>query len=182
MSIARYSDVCICEHPPGFIARVISLTTLTKYPPYGGYFVYGVKKDIITHMLRKSFFIEMLLLLILIAVIHITGSYLFWYWHYFWLDILMHFLGGLWVGLASFWILEASGRGSDAFKSQMQAVLFGLACAFAIGVLWEIFENVTGIAFVAYEEYIPDTLMDLVMDSLGGILAGLYAWRILRRK
>lgn len=133
-------------------------------------------------MLRKAFFIETILLISLIAVVHITGTYLYWYWIYFWLDILMHFLGGLWVGLACFWIFEISEKKFGSVKTALQAIIFAFVCAFTVGVLWEIFENVTGIAFVAYEEYKLDTLMDLVMDSVGGVVAGLYAWRILRKQ
>lgn len=132
-------------------------------------------------MLRKPFFKEQFFFILLIAVLHITAMELYWYWHFLWLDILMHFLGGLWVALASFWILGVFNGHASYIQNKKQAIVFGVASALFIGLFWEVFEYVTDIA-VTSEAYWPDTILDMIMDGLGGVLAGLYAWNILRKQ
>jgi hypothetical protein len=132
-------------------------------------------------MLRILFFKEQFFLIILIATMHILAMELYWYWQFLWLDILMHFLGGLWVALASFWILGIFKNHTSYIQSKKQAIIFALVSALFIGVLWEVFEYISDIA-VTSEAYWPDTTLDLIMDSLGGVLAGLYAWKVLLLK
>ncbi len=47
-------------------------------------------------------------------------------------------------------------------------------CFMIVGVGWEIFEFVNGIA-QSTEGYIPDTLTDLAMDAVGSLVAGFLA-------
>lgn len=134
------------------------------------------------NMLRKPFFGEMFLVLVVIAVLHTVATIYFWYWRFFWFDILMHFLGGLWVALMFFWLLQIVNKSSLEIKTVKKSVLAAVLCAFMVGIFWEIFENVSGVAFVLHQNYVFDTLKDLGMDMLGGFCAGLYAYQVLKPK
>lgn len=90
-----------------------------------------------------------------------------WYWHYVWLDVPMHFLGGLWAGLAVTWGLRFLG-----FRASFMMVYAGVLL---IGVAWEVYEYLVGIQREA--NYAFDTSLDLVMDSIGGIM-GFFAARL----
>ena len=78
----------------------------------------------------------------------------FWYWQYRWLDMLMHFSGGVVIGLA---LYAAFGR--------RMAILYGVLI---VGALWEVFEYVLGISLVE-RNFAFDTTKDLTMDLVGGL-------------
>ena len=58
-------------------------------------------------------------------------------------------------------------------------MLLCIVAALLIGVIWESFEFLTGITNLPIE--IPDTLGDISMDVLGGLLGYLLARRIEKR-
>lgn len=91
------------------------------------------------------------------------------YWYWWWFDIPMHILGGMWAGLCAAWLVAR--RGSTF-------TLVGcLAFALLVGVAWEVFEYIERIA-VVYEDYATDTMIDLGMDIIGATL-GYMAARML---
>jgi len=47
---------------------------------------------------------------IIIAFLHQSAVALYWYWSVPWFDIVMHFLGGLWVGTCALWFTEQFDR------------------------------------------------------------------------
>lgn len=76
----------------------------------------------------------------------------------------MHILGGLWVGLATAWLLGFLG-----FRlSFVQIVL----ASFVVGVSWEMFEYVLDIGGSAFMSYQLDSIKDVFDDIVGGALAG----------
>jgi hypothetical protein len=92
------------------------------------------------------------------------GGYL-----YFWYDSMMHFLGGAWIAAALHELLYGMyrfGNLSRAFAPYMLAVVGG---TFVVGIGWEVFEYVYGIATLHPEMYWPDTVKDLALDTLGAI-------------
>ena len=130
-------------------------------------------------MLRKPLFKEMFGVLVLIAFLHITGMNYFWYWKFFWFDILTHFLGGLWVGLAVLWL--GNYLLEDWKLNKRQTMFFVLCAVVFIGISWEVFEYVNGITVANKKGYWSDTYLDIIMDLIGGVLAGLYGWRMLKK-
>ena len=85
------------------------------------------------------------------------------------MDIPMHFLGGLFVGLLVLWILQQFSNQSFTKKQTFLAVLVGILI---VSIGWEIFEYTVGV--FALEEFFPDTLYDLVMGTLGAVTAYVY--------
>lgn len=87
------------------------------------------------------------------------------YWHFLWLDMPMHFLGGLCVALG-YGIIPFFGITLPKFLRSKWAYL---GATLLVGLAWELFEFVFGISLANdAENLIPDTSLDLVLDLLGG--------------
>ena len=126
-------------------------------------------------MLRQPLFITNFILILVIGVLHIVATEFFLYWTLPWFDNLLHFLGGLWVGLSSIWYIYFSGfSGKFTVKLNKRNLLtVSIASVIVICVLWEIFEIYAGVlSFV--ENYPLDTSTDLLMDTLGAAVASVY--------
>lgn len=104
-----------------------------------------------------------------IAIVHIFGTIHFWYWKYDWLDLYMHFAGGLLIGLF------AGGYAYGIWKSNIlkyRLLFWTVLPVIFVGILWEWFEYLAGIPIE--DNYVFDTTLDLIMDILGGIVAAVY--------
>jgi hypothetical protein len=120
----------------------------------------------------NKYFLPMFLLIIVIAVLHFLAIKELYYWSIWWYDIMMHFLGGLWVAFFVLWFnswipLPIS---PNTLLRVVVAVIF-------VGILWEVYELVFGMTFVSDDGYFIDTIQDFIMDTLGGIVG----WFITRR-
>jgi putative membrane protein len=123
--------------------------------------------------MAKREFTLLFALVCFIAAFHYIAVEFYLYWHYWWFDIVMHGLGGLWVALIALW-LYCFSRFSRKSLGVSRHSLFAIAVGSTvlIGVGWEIFEYVSNLTFVLpFENYIGDTLADLAMDLAGSFLA-----------
>jgi hypothetical protein len=100
-----------------------------------------------------------------LAVVHISATKFFLYWKYLWFDIPMHFLGGVCVALG----LSALPFFRIHVFERFRTPLIYASVTLLVGILWEIFEVTSGI-MVIDETFVPDTVLDLVMDVLGGLV------------
>jgi len=116
-------------------------------------------------------------LIIVIAIIHIVALNFYLYWHFWWLDILMHFMGGFWISAFLFWILYFS----RFFKFQPKSFLSLLSLVVFLNLLislgWEIFEWKLGITFSMEKYYWGDTFSDIFSSLAGGLIALLLFYR-----
>jgi hypothetical protein len=87
-----------------------------------------------------------------------------WYFNMWYLDILMHFLGGFLIALTGIYL--GSGSLSWDFKSNIKIILFILS----IGILWEIYEITINQSITKNTFNLLDTLSDLFFDLLGGLV------------
>ena len=81
-----------------------------------------------------------------------------------WWDIAIHFFAGAWAGMIGAW-----------FFAHWRRRLSILECAFValfVGVAWEFFELYVGSGGSVFFNYWPDTIKDLILDTLGGALSG----------
>ncbi|MDP3735519.1 MAG: hypothetical protein Q8R39_03780 [bacterium] len=100
------------------------------------------------------------------AYVHTNGIARGWYWEYAWLDLLMHFLGGVIVALLVRWGSERVWGVRFSLATVILAVLF-------VGIAWEVFEYALGLIEVPRDVYIKDTAVDLILDMLGAALVAL---------
>ena len=123
-------------------------------------------------MTRKKFFIRIASLVFLIFILNYLAQKFYWYYTIWYFDMIMHFLGGFWVGLASLWIFS----GEKDFKAELNArlTLNVVAYVLFIGISWEFFEyffvnNLAGNPF-----NMLDTVSDVFFDLAGGIFSVFY--------
>ncbi|MCW9054467.1 MAG: hypothetical protein OQJ98_00595 [Candidatus Pacebacteria bacterium] len=122
-------------------------------------------------MHKHPLFILWFMLLVMIAVLHASAIEFYLYWTYSWFDTMMHFLGGLLVGLASLWLFFESGYICVA-RSLTKTLLVAGGAIVIVGVGWEVFEVLAGIPIE--NNYVLDTTTDLAMDALGTIFAVIF--------
>lgn len=83
----------------------------------------------------------------------------------------MHFLAGLSGGLITYWVLAESGVFPNFVGRRMTDYMVAVfICVMLVGIAWEIFEYTNGIT-QSHEGYIVDTMIDLILDGAGAILA-----------
>lgn len=143
------------------------------------------------------------ILLILILLFHAVAMVNFWYWSVFWLDMVMHFIGGFWVALLFFWLrqkrrftqistqinadekinfnLENNQRKSalSLRESALWTIVSCLSFVALIAVFWEFFEFLYDV-FISSKGYfeiaqqgVADTISDLFFGLLGGLIAAI---------
>ena len=119
---------------------------------------------------------------VLTTLIHARAVALSWYWSFWWMDVLVHFLAGLFVGLVALWVL-AHRRGFSLHS--LRSLVVTLGAVILVGIGWEIFEYSMDVlifqkyTFSTISLYILiDSLHDLANDLLGAALA----WRLLRKR
>jgi uncharacterized membrane protein YjdF len=124
------------------------------------------------HALHTRLFFVQLGLLTSIAVVHASALSYDWYWYVWQLDTPMHFLGGLWVCLATYWLLrDVAGHG----ELGRNEYIFLLMSVLYVGAGWEVFEVFAGIIGNSPADLF-DSGKDIVMDMLGATV-GIYLIR-----
>ncbi len=117
----------------------------------------------------ETFIAATFVVLTFLYIAALSGDLFFYIW---WYDIPLHFLGGLWIGLLAVYLYYYSGF----FKSiltENRLFFTMLISVIVVGALWEIFEYYTGLAFTV-GNYTLDTVKDMFMDVLGGIVSYIY--------
>ena len=109
------------------------------------------------------------LLLVLVALLNGAGGAFDWFETYRGFDKLVHFYSGF-AGLAAIGYLYAR----DKTLSRARLVGWCAAMGLALGIGWEIIEELLG------ELEFVDTFFDIVVDTLGAALGGLFAWHAVR--
>lgn len=111
---------------------------------------------------------------LVIAFLQYIASKHFLYWEFWWFDIVMHLLGGLLFALTAYWFLRNEFR--NLFNTRVIEFVFVLIFVMLVGVLWEVFEYVTGAYYAV--NYSLDTTLDLIMDGVGVLVAFLVYKRL----
>jgi len=117
-----------------------------------------------------------------ILALNYIGISLYWDYTTRWFDMVLHFLGGFWQGLLFIWffsikdlpLLKPSLDPNDP-KLIYKTIFFVLL----IGLLWELFEFYTNNYIVGYPFDRIDTISDLFLDLLGGVLVIIYFFKII---
>jgi hypothetical protein len=106
-----------------------------------------------------------------VGILNFYAYQFFWYWKFWWFDIIMHTLCGLWVGAFTLWFLFVLKRQKRIPYSVKAAFLFAFAGISIIGAGWELFEFSTS-AFIFLPRHDPmNTLSDLFFDGVGCLFA-----------
>jgi len=156
----------LLQTPTWRFARFMLQVILTKNPAYAGFFV------IMMWMSGKNLFIKLTYLLYIIVVLHILALYFSWYWSIWWYDILVHFLGGFWIGGVALWFyLRHKNLDVNIAFNRLIACAVSVFAVIVIGVLWELFEFSLDTFIVFRANDVWDTVSDLGADVVGGLAA-----------
>ncbi len=114
------------------------------------------------------------LLVLVIALLHIGATIFYLYWMLWWYDLILHFLGGVFIALLVLWLVSFSGYlGASSSLSLRQLFLISLVGTLGVGIGWEIFERLLGHTW-SVEGYWLDTGIDLFLDVSGGVVGWFY--------
>ena len=119
--------------------------------------------------LHFSFFI-----ILIIFVVHIFATIHYWYWLLWWLDILMHTLGGIFVGSFALYVYYQSSYLEPKHFSYFFVFFLVLSTTALIGILWEFFQF--GLYhYITHSKLLTltDTLGDLLSNLVGSIFSGI---------
>lgn len=130
--------------------------------------------------MRKIILIKLTALLYIITTLHLSALYFFWYWSIWWFDILVHFLGGVWIGGMALLIFFL-GKSDTKLLKTSSAYILSVVAVLVIGVLWEVFEFSLDTFIIFQTNDISDTISDIGADIAGGVFASLYIVRKLKQ-
>ena len=85
-----------------------------------------------------------------------------------------HFLGGFWAGGFFLWLSYLSGFTNTISRKLLHIYTFTLIFAFIVGVMWEVFELLSGATLIQSTVYTIDTAFDFLFDLLGAFAALLF--------
>ncbi len=130
-------------------------------------------------MMSQRLFKRAFLVLLVTAVLNWFVSMMYLHWTIWWIDIILHFLGGLSVALFFLWFCATK---FDLKNWSSRKILFAvLGCVILVGVLWELYELYFGLTFLSDGlSYFADTFSDLIMDVVGGLTGFLYIQLLLK--
>jgi hypothetical protein len=121
----------------------------------------------------SQFLVTLLILVLAVQAVGITEN---WFLSFTWLDNILHFAGGLWVGIFFFYFFpkETLAKTIRSGSSRYLIALLALSFVALIGVGWEFFEfsldrifTILGAAALN-QPSLQDTMSDLLLDLLGG--------------
>lgn len=117
-------------------------------------------------MQQKKIFYTMFAVLAVTGILNTIGTALYLYWTVIWFDMIMHFLGGLFVALFFFSVFLFL----KTKLPYMEKLVLGLIFSILVGLVWEYYELIIGVTDLGELGYWPDTGMDIVMDTLGAFV------------
>lgn len=121
-------------------------------------------------------------LILCIAALHAAAFSFYLYWSLWWYDLLLHYLGGAFAALIFVWVRYYSGYFRLEKPTMLRLCVMAIAGALLVGAGWELFERLLNVHiwWSGPEGYVLDTMMDIVMDTLGGITAAFVLMRLSR--
>lgn len=123
-------------------------------------------------MLHGLFFAPIIALTATVLLLDLLAISSSLYFIFGWLDIVVHFLAGIAAGIGGLWLYLRQVKDDSNIpfgKLVVISITFGLLIAFA----WEVLEFKMGRTF-ASERYLFDTLTDMFMTGIGGIISAMY--------
>ena len=141
-------------------------------PPLGGIFCGQISQVRYNRFMNKNLLIISTLLLIFIGFLNFLGSKVGWYSLLPWFDIVMHFLGGVWVALLTTAFFYKRLCRIAAQRQYLNAGRFIILATLLVALLWEGWEfGIQGIAKVHGLFATPaDSVSDIIFGLLGAML------------
>ena len=113
---------------------------------------------------------RLIYLIFFIFVVNFLANKFYWYSAIWYFDMMMHFLGGFWVGLVYVYLFPPR----DSLRNTIWKGLLFVLC---IGIGWEVFEIIVNDIVAKNPFDYLDTASDIFFDLSGGLCAILYTWK-----
>ncbi len=110
-----------------------------------------------------------LLLAILVGTLHSFAIRYYLYWRFPYFDMLPHGAAGVMVGILVYFLARHKLEAKDAWW-------LAFLGAIAVGITWEFFEYAVGVT-KNEPGIVFDTIKDLCMDTLGGLLGATITYK-----
>ncbi|MGM0482314.1 MAG: hypothetical protein ACQEP6_00415 [Patescibacteria group bacterium] len=108
--------------------------------------------------------------ILFLIVFHLLAIFFYLYWFYWWLDTLVHFLGGFSLGLLAMWVDRKLTPYREIYFEEHFFRVF--LAVFIISVFWEVFEVIVGYTDPSLGSlFWAGTLADITAGLLGGSLS-----------
>lgn len=112
--------------------------------------------------------------MVILAAFHFFVSVCGLYETTTWVDIISHFLGGVVVGFGVLWLLVAAMSFGYTVTSR-EVIPVVIAGVLVVAGAWEVFEYFA--EALREPNYVLDTVVDLVVGTLGAV----FAWALARK-
>lgn len=123
---------------------------------------------------REKLLKRLTLLIFFILTINFFANKFYWYFSIWYFDMIMHTLGGFWVGLAFFYFFPPK---EQSFNSVFKILSF----VFLVGIGWEAYEILVDKVITQNPFNLPDTSSDIFFDLSGGLLAVFYFFKRIKK-
>lgn len=117
-------------------------------------------------------------LLITVLTVHVLATYYYWYWRIWWLDMPMHLVGGIIIGMLALWYLKQNKKELLPALGFFDQLFLVLGASALVGVFWEFYEFFldmfvlkSQLAFYMTQLGAVDTVKDLANDLFGAAIA-----------
>lgn len=122
------------------------------------------------------------LIVIFIYASLFLGSAQGYYTYFWWWDSLLHAVSAIFFGFIGFFILYVLYKEEKITAGPFIIAVFSFFFALGIGGLWEIIEYGidSGFGINMQETGLPDTMGDLIMDSIGALIASVGGYYYLK--
>lgn len=125
-------------------------------------------------MNRSMLLKHLVVLMFFIFLVNFAANKFYWYYSVWYFDIIMHFLGGLWLGLFFAYIFSGKSGPSPGSGFFFKVLLSTLV----VGILWEFYEYyLNAVSLESFD--LPDTLYDIFFDMLGAAASLFYLFKII---
>lgn len=118
-------------------------------------------------MQSKKLLIRSVVFIFLIFLLNYLAMKFYWYSSIWYFDMLMHFLGGIWLALLYIYLFPPEKYNSKTIWKMLLVILL-------IGLGWEIFEVIINETITRISFNILDTVSDLFFDLSGGCFVIMY--------
>lgn len=130
-------------------------------------------------MSDKSILYTTLVLAVIGGIMYFLAESFYFYWIYWWYDIVLHFIVPMAGGFGIYWGIFRSGLiFRRTFSGTLVPFTIVFSCVMAVVIGWEMFEYINGMTD-STEGYRLDTINDLIFGGIGGALPTLI---VLRKK
>lgn len=116
---------------------------------------------------RKKLLIHLVVLIFFIFAVNATAYKFYWYSEIWWFDMVLHFMGGVWLGLFFIHLFFHEYWSFDTIFKIILGVLL-------VGIFWEIYEIFVNDYITRNPFNTRDTISDICLDLAGGLFAILY--------